>query len=273
VHPRKSLLQQQDPSSMRPQVLASNVDVLFIVTSANHDFNLNRLDRYVAMAFSGGIRPVILINKVELAENPVELIEQAAQRFVGVDVHAVSVYQRLNLKSLDIYAQPAHTLAFVGSSGVGKSSLTNYLLGEEFMQTSEVRESDSRGRHTTTHREMHFTKSGAVLIDTPGLRSVSLSDGDGLDFVFSDIEDLAQKCKFSDCSHTGEPGCAMNKALENGELSEERWQSYCKLQREVAFESRKQNKALLSEQKKQWAKRSQNAKLRLKDKGRKMEYS
>ncbi|MEQ1721723.1 MAG: ribosome small subunit-dependent GTPase A, partial [Pseudobdellovibrio sp.] len=201
---RSSVLARADSSGSR-QILATNVEVLFIVTSANHDLNMNRLDRYIIMAQSGGVKPVIVINKIELSENPEQLVGEVAERFNGIDVHGVSFYENWNLEQLSSYATHGRTLAFVGSSGVGKSSLTNYLIGGEAAAVGDVRESDSRGRHTTTHRELHITDSGAVVIDTPGLRSVGLSDDAGLEEAFADIMVLAEKCKFSDCRHETEP--------------------------------------------------------------------
>ena len=149
-------------------------------------------------------------------------------------------------------------MAFVGSSGVGKSSLTNYLLGTEQMQTSEIREEDSRGRHTTTHRELQMAKNDVAIIDTPGLRSVGLTDEVGFESLFADVENLIQQCKFGDCQHENEPKCAVRGALENGDLEEERWQSYNKMQREVKFQQRKVDKVLQSNEKKKWAQISKN---------------
>lgn len=251
---RHSVLQRKDPGHGAEQILAANIDILFIVTSANQDLNLNRLDRYVTMAVSGHMKPLILLNKIELASEANALLDSVALRFPGIDIIGVSAKEGWNLDSLEDYAKPGRTVAFVGSSGVGKSTLCNALIGSEQIDTQDVRESDDRGRHTTTHRELHLTASGGVVIDTPGIRLVGLTDDVDLEAVFSDIEQLAQNCRFSDCRHVIEPGCAILSALDSAELNFERWNSYVKLGRELAFENRKTNKALAAQEKKKWAK-------------------
>jgi ribosome biogenesis GTPase / thiamine phosphate phosphatase len=253
VMERRSVLSRRS-SQGGDQILAANVDTLFIVTSANEDLNLNRLDRYIALARSGGVRPVILINKIELSESPRTVLDLVASRFADIDVIGLSVYEGWNLECLNSYAEADQTVAFVGSSGVGKSSLTNYLLGTHSIAVQEIRESDGRGRHTTTHRELHVAPSGAVVIDTPGIRLVGLSDETDLSATFADIERLAANCKFGDCAHQSEPGCAVKEALANGGLDLGRWNSYLKLGRELKHERRKSNKALQAEEKKKWVK-------------------
>ncbi len=250
---RISVLERRGPDG-RAQVLAANVDTLFIVTSANQDLNLNRLERYVAMAISGGVAPVIVINQIELAADPYGILDLVAERFSSVNVLGTSVIEGWNLDAIAEYAEAGRTVAFVGSSGVGKSSLTNAILGAFHMQVSAIREDDDRGRHTTTHRELLVAPSGAMVIDTPGLRTVGLGDDADLELAFADIESLARQCRFTDCRHSTEPGCAILSALESGELQTERWENYIKLGRELAFERRKTNKALQSEEKKKWAK-------------------
>lgn len=253
VKERFSLLSRREFNG-RTQILAANVHTLFIVTSANQDLNLNRLERYVALAISGGVTPVIVVNKIELASDAGALLDEVAARFADVDVLGTSAHEGWNVDGLEDYALEGRTVAFVGSSGVGKSSLTNALLGKEQMATSEIRGDDDRGRHTTTHRELHVTSGGAIVIDTPGLRSVGLSEDADLDSIFSDVESLALQCKFSDCRHSTEPGCAINAALDSGELDSARWNNYIKMGRELAHERRKTNKALQAEEKKKWAK-------------------
>lgn len=264
---RKTELVRKDPHK-GAQVLAANIDVLFIVTSANRDLNLNRLERYVLLAANGGIQPVILINKIELEGDPHSLLDGVAHRFKGVDVHGVSAHEGWNMECLYSYALPDTTVAFVGSSGVGKSSLTNLLLGHHQMEVQDIREDDSRGRHTTTHRELHVLKNGAVVIDTPGIRQVGLTDEMELGLAFDDVESLFCQCKFTDCRHDTEPGCALQTALETGSLSLERWQSYQKLQKEIDFEKRKTNKALQSEEKRKWAKIHKNNRERMRLRGK-----
>ena len=256
VLPRKTLLSRSDPGGVRPQILAANVDVLFVVTSANADFNLNRIERYVAMAIAGGVLPVIVINKIELAENAEALLGEAESRFAGVKVHGVSALEGRNLAALLNYAKPGVTVAFAGSSGTGKSSLTNFLTGSRVMPVSAIRESDSRGRHTTTHRELQYFTDNCAVIDTPGLRSVGLAEGADVDSVFTEISGRARLCRFRNCRHQTEPGCAVKAAVDSGEIAPDRMQNYNKLGRELAFEARKQSKVAMSETKKLWAKRS-----------------
>lgn len=265
ILPRKSEIKRQD-SGGKEQVLAANVDYLFIVTSANHDLNFNRLDRYLALAQAASVEPVLVVNKIELSENAASILDALAERYSDIDVHAVSVMERVNLEFFDLYLQPAITVAFVGSSGVGKSSLTNYLVGSQCARTQDIREGDSRGRHTTTHRELQICANGAAVIDTPGLRSVGLTSDAEPDSLFADIESLARQCKFTDCSHANEPNCAVQKALQSGELAEDRWCSYHKMQKEVLFQKRKSDKALQSDEKKRWAKISKNIRQHYKQK-------
>ena len=267
VLPRRTLLSRNDPGSVRPQILATNVDVLFVVTSANADFNLNRIERYVAMATAGGVLPVIVINKIELSEDAQALIGETESRFAGVDVYGVSAAEARNVEALMKHVKPGVTMAFVGSSGVGKSSLTNILTESGAMAVSAIRESDSRGRHTTTHRELQYFGENCAVIDTPGLRSVGLSEGTDLDSVFAEISASARSCRFRDCRHETEPGCAVKAAVDSGEITSERIQNYNKLSRELAFEERKQNKAAMSETKKLWAKRSKAIRQNAKKKG------
>lgn len=261
---RTSLLVRKDPDRGTPQVLAANVDTLLIVTSANQDLNLNRLDRYVALASSGNIRAVILVNKIELATDPQALLDQVAHRFPRLDVLGVSAHEGWNLNELENYAHSGQTVALVGSSGVGKSSLTNFLLGEDRAHVQEIREQDGRGRHTTTTRELHIAPTGAIVIDTPGIRQVGLTDDSDLAGVFSDIETLASQCRFTDCRHNTEPGCGILKALAEGQLEKSRWQNYLKLEKELAFERRKTSKALQSQENKRWIQIHKQQRARLK---------
>ncbi len=253
VLPRQSVLARKDPGG-QSQILAANVDTLFIVTSANQDLNLNQLERYAALATAGGVRPVIVLNKIELASDPHALLDEIAARFPTLDIFGTSANEGWNLDALEQYAQPNCTVAFVGSSGVGKSTLTNALIGHAVAETSGIRSGDDRGRHTTTHRELHRTPNQAFVIDTPGLRTVGLTDETDVESLFPDIEELTRRCRFSDCAHDTEPGCAVTAALESGELLPERWENFVKLGKELAYERRKGSKALQSEEKKHWAK-------------------
>ncbi len=256
VMDRHSWLTRKDPDGTNTQTLAANIDTLFIVTSANQDLSLNRLDRYVALAMSGQVHPVIVINKMELTQEPQKVLEEVASRYPNMDVVGVSAVERWNLDVLQEFAASGQTVSFVGSSGVGKSTLTNFLLGEEFIKTQEIRQEDGRGRHTTTHRELHVTPNNAFVIDTPGIRTVGVTSDTELSGVFADIEEMATRCRFSDCRHDTEPGCAILAGRESGALDEARWVNYLKMRRELEFERRKGDKAAQAEQKKVWIKRS-----------------
>ena len=245
---RGNALQRRGPDG-QPQVFASNIDYMFVVTSANQDFNLNRLDRYLAMAFACQIQPVIIVNKIELSVDPEGLLDSLALRYQQIKFHAVSVYEDLNRDIFMSYLTQGKTAVFVGSSGVGKSSVVNWLLGRKIVKTQEIRGDDDRGRHTTTSRNLYTLENGAAIIDTPGIRSLSLMDGEGFDELFSDIVLISKKCKFRDCRHQGEPGCAIERALHSGELDENQWQSFQKLERETNFSDRKANKTFRREEK------------------------
>lgn len=253
VNQRQSWLSRRATSGQE-QFLAANIDTLFIVTSANQDLNLNRLDRYVILAKAGNVTPVFVVNKIELARDPNALLDQTAARLPDVNILGTSAVEGWNIDAIKDYASPGKTVAFVGSSGVGKSSLTNALLGDNRSRTSAIREDDDRGRHTTTHRELHLTPDRSFVIDTPGLRTVGLTDEANPGSAFPEIDELASRCRFSDCAHATEPGCAIHAALESGELQPERWDHFLKLNRELAFARRKGNKALQSLEKKRWAK-------------------
>jgi ribosome biogenesis GTPase / thiamine phosphate phosphatase len=267
VEPRQNLLARQDSKGGGLQKLGANLDYLFIATALNQDFNLNRLERFVAMSFTCGIQPVILLTKVDLVENPIEFIETTAARFPGIDVHGISATENWNIDSLKAYLQAGLTVGLVGSSGVGKSTLTNRLLGQEMMDTGGIRENDGRGRHTTTHRSLHLLQSSAWLMDTPGLRSLNIWDADeGLGELFQDIEKRSQNCKFTDCQHRSEPGCQILQALENGDLEAGRWENYLKLKKEEDFQKRKNDKHAASVERKRWKSITQS--LREKNKSR-----
>jgi ribosome biogenesis GTPase len=235
---RSSFVRKAAGRRVEEQVVAANIDTVFLVAGLDHDFNPRRLERYVTAAWNSGARPVLLLNKADLADDPAgrdALREEVAAVAQGVPVHLVSARTGEGLEQLAPYLVPRQTLALLGSSGVGKSTLLNRLLGGEVQRTGEVRESDDRGRHTTTHRELFVAQEGWLAIDTPGLRELQLWESDeGLETAFADIEELAAACAFNDCRHTGEPGCAVAAAIAAGALAEERLASYRKLQREQA---------------------------------------
>jgi len=247
---RRNALQRKDPGGIRDQIFAANVDYMFVVTSANLDLSLNRMDRYIAMAFGCGLLPIILLNKVDLIESAEAILAELNTRFPQVSAYAISAERKLNLQIFDHYLTNGQTAVFVGSSGVGKSSLANHLIGESKLAVKEIREEDSRGRHTTTSRSLHRLSSGAFIIDTPGIRVLTLMDAsDGIDEVFADIRNLSSQCRFHDCLHQTEPGCRIQKALADGTLDEARWLNFLKLERESDFERRKSDKTRLREEK------------------------
>jgi ribosome biogenesis GTPase / thiamine phosphate phosphatase len=255
VLPRSSKFSRKTPwTEVAEQVLVANVDVVFLVMGLDErDFNLRRLERYLTTAWEGGATPVIVLNKTDLAYDLDGQLGEAETVAFGVPVHAVSAETGEGVDELRRHFAGDRTVALLGSSGVGKSSLINRLLGEERFRIGDLR-ADGRGRHTTTHRELVPVPGGGVIIDTPGLRELQLWDADdGLDQAFVDVAELIAQCRFSDCEHRTEPGCAVKAALADGALSRERWESYQKLQRELARLERKLDPKLRSEQRKRWA--------------------
>jgi ribosome biogenesis GTPase len=234
------------------QVLAANVDVVLIVTSLNEDLNLRRLERYLTLAWESGARPVFVLTKADLAED-VEAAVQAVEAIAfGVPVVAISSVTGAGLDALRSHLGAGVTAALLGSSGVGKSTLVNTFAGEELLATREIRD-DGRGRHTTTRRELIQLPDGSLVIDTPGMREIQLWVADeGLEEAFEDVTELFARCRFSDCSHDSEPGCAVKEAIAERTLSTERWESYLKLQRELAHLERRIDKRAAAEERKRW---------------------
>lgn len=227
------------------QVLAVNIDTAFLVSGLDFDFNIRRLERYLATAYDCGARPVVVLNKIDLCEDVEAVVAEVAAVAMGVDILAVSAAEGTGMEQIDRYVEGNQTIVLLGSSGVGKSTIINRLIGSEALKTAPVSESDSRGRHTTTWREMVPLPSGGVLIDTPGMRELQTwLNEDGLKLTFDDIAALAENCRFRDCSHRGEPGCAVEAAVETGELDAGRLASYRKLEKEMrSLEERRSGKA------------------------------
>lgn len=241
VLPRRSCFVRKAPGGKsRPQVICTNVDVVFVVTAVGPDFSPRRIERYVAAIWSAGASPVIAVNKTDLDHDAVELAEILDEVAPAVDVIYTSAVDGRGIDELTARITAGQTVALVGSSGVGKSSLINRLLGAERQATAPVRESDDKGRHTTTRRELCQMPGGGLVIDTPGMRELGLWDAvDGVETAFADIEALAAECRFRDCRHDGEPGCAIAEALAAGDLSADRYGSYCALLKELAYEARR----------------------------------
>lgn len=227
------------------QVVAANIDTVFLVAGLDGDFNLRRLERYLILAMESGARPVILLNKADLAGDLAARVAETERVAAGIAVHPTSTKSGLGFDALGEYLQPGRTLALLGSSGVGKSSIVNRLAGRDLIRTREVREADSRGRHTTTQRQLVRLPTGALIIDTPGMREIQLWDVDeGFTEVFEDIGALAAGCRFRDCGHRAEPGCAVRAAVDDGRIDAGRLASYLKLQDELrAVEARADERA------------------------------
>ena len=242
--------------TMQVQPLIANMDYVFIITSLNRDFSPNRIARYAAMAVSGGAVPVAVLTKADLCPNIEEMEEKVRSLSRDLQVVSISSVTGYGLDRLREYLLPGTVIALLGSSGAGKSTLVNTLAGREIMQTGGIREEDSKGRHTTTHRQM-IELDGAFLIDTPGLRELGVIDAEeGLAGTFADIADLVSQCAFSDCTHRSEPGCAVRQALENGSLSPERWETYSRLEQENSWSKARKNAMMtnISVQKRKTAK-------------------
>jgi ribosome biogenesis GTPase len=236
VLPRKSLfVRKAVGTSKTEQVVAANIDTVFLCMSLNNDFNLRRLERYLAVAWESGADPVVVLTKADLCADLPQKQREVEAIAMGVDILTTSAMESDGYRQIMPYITEGRTVAFVGSSGVGKSTLINRLLGEERLATDGLR-NDDKGHHTTTHRELLFLPNGAMVIDTPGMRELGMWDAaSGVEQTFGDIEELAARCRFRNCSHTSEPGCAVRAALESGHLDAGRWPSYQKLKNENSY--------------------------------------
>ncbi len=242
------------------QIVAANVDTVFLVNSLNDDLNLRRIERYLLLAWESGANPVIILTKVDLCADVEQQLALVKSVAMGVPVIPISVLNEVGMESIATYLKAGDTIALLGSSGVGKSTLTNYLLGYEKQKVHQIREDDAKGRHTTTHRELILLPNGAVMIDTPGMRELQLWDSDkGVSESFADIEGFADNCKFRDCTHHNEPGCAVKEMIAAGLLEEARLISYKKLLKELAYLERRQDLKKQSEERKHWKKISKAA--------------
>jgi ribosome biogenesis GTPase len=240
------------PGQSTGQVLATNVDLAVVVEGLHPEPDLGRIERFLALAWESGATPLVVLTKADLVPDAAEVRADVSAAAPGVEVLAVSAETGDGMGDLGAYVRPGSTLAFLGPSGAGKSTLTNALSGATVMTTRALR-ADGKGRHTTVHRELVLLPGGGLVIDTPGLRSVGLTDvSESLDLVFADIDELAEQCRFSDCVHRTEPGCAVREALDSGELPERRWESYLKLQREARWMAMRHDARLKAEEKARW---------------------
>ncbi|MBN2479080.1 MAG: ribosome small subunit-dependent GTPase A [Parachlamydiales bacterium] len=238
IFPRKTVLKRKYCDKNDYQIIATNIDEAFIVESVGRDYNLNRFERYLTLSIDGGIKPVIILNKIDLISSSElnEKLSEIKNRFKDVDVISTSAITNEGLAELRKHIEKGKTYCFLGSSGVGKSSLINNLIGETRIKTGDIGKHTSRGKHVTTSREMYIIENGGVVIDNPGMRQIGITDANtGIACVFDEISELAQKCKFKDCTHTNEPGCEVLNALKTGRLPEEKYSNYIKLKKETEY--------------------------------------
>lgn len=235
------------------QIVAANVNTVFLVNALNNDFNVRRIERYLIMAWESGATPVIVLSKADLCDDVASKVAEVEGVAFGVPTFVVSVQEHTGLEALAPYFQPGQTVALLGSSGAGKSTLTNYFLGKEKQLVQEIRQGDDRGKHTTTHRELVVLPKGGIIIDTPGMRELQLWEAeDSSEQVFHDIHELQEQCRFNDCKHQTEPGCAVKRAIDEGILPQARFDSFLKLQKELAYIARKEDVRAQLAEKAKW---------------------
>ncbi|WP_347552091.1 ribosome small subunit-dependent GTPase A [Pseudalkalibacillus hwajinpoensis] len=253
--PRKSKFSRKSAgNTTEEQIIAANIDTVFLVNSLNQDFNPGRIERYLVMAWESGANPVIVLSKADLCTDREEKVNSLASIAAGVPVHVVSSAIGTGIDELTFYLEKGTTTALLGSSGAGKSTLINKLVGNDIQAVQDIREDDGKGRHTTTSRELIVLEGGGVLIDTPGMRELQLWESSSLPSSFKDIDALAERCFFRDCQHNGEPKCAVEAAIIEGSLEERRFQNYRKFQKELAFLERQSNVKAQLDEKKKWRK-------------------
>jgi ribosome biogenesis GTPase len=256
VLPRKSTFSRKTVGAKtEEQIIATNIDTVFLISGLDGDFNLRRIERYLILVWESGANPVIILNKADLWDDVERRREQVEMIALGVPIVVLSALNNQGLDALGPYLGKGQTVALLGSSGVGKSTLTNQLAGKKLQTVQEVRQGDDRGRHTTTHRELIVLPSGSLLMDTPGMREIQIWAGDeSFQETFADIEVLAKQCRFHDCKHDGEPGCAVQQALLDSTLDYQRLLSYQKLQKELNYLTRKQDQKASLVEKERWKK-------------------
>lgn len=261
VLPRQSkFVRRAAGSRTEEQIVGANIDTVFLVTSLHQDFNVRRLERYLVVALESGAKPVIVLSKTDLCDELEDRLAEIKTMAKDVPVHAISVVNQNGLDELAPYFRLGETVALLGSSGVGKSTLINHLIGRDLQKVKEVREHDGRGQHTTTHRELILLPQGGLVLDTPGMRELRLWEGEeSLHQAFDDIEALASTCYFSDCQHRDEPSCSVREALSEGKIDAARYQSYEKLQKELKHVARKQDIGAQLTEKKKWKKLTRQA--------------
>ncbi|NEO98775.1 MAG: ribosome small subunit-dependent GTPase A [Symploca sp. SIO2E9] len=260
VLPRKSKFSRKTVGiKTEEQILATNIDTVFLISGLDGDFNLRRIERYLVLVWESGANPVILLNKADLCDDFEGCRQQVEAIAFGVPIVVLSALNNQGIGALTPYLSQGKTVALLGSSGVGKSTLTNQLMGRAVQAVQSVRQGDSRGRHTTTNRELMILPSGALLIDTPGMREIQIWAGnESFRDTFTDIETLAKECRFQNCLHDSEPGCAVQQALSEGTIDYQRFLSYQKLQKELNYLARKQDQKAYLDEKKRWKKFSKS---------------
>lgn len=262
VLPRKSVFSRKVPGHItEQQVIAANIDIVFIITGLDLNFNLRRIERFLSIAWESNALPVVLLNKADLCPDAELRKIEVESVAIGVDVYTLSASQNIGIDVLKKYIQRGKTIAFLGSSGVGKTTIINSLLGAEHLKVNEVSELGSRGRHTTTYRELFILPNGGMIIDTPGMRELQVwGEEDGLKYVFDDIEKLSLNCRYRNCSHQNEPGCAVQIAISDGILDSKRLESFLKIKREFAYLEDRQTMKPSAIEKANWKKISKLAK-------------